>query len=983
MRPLLPFLLLAAPLLALDLLTPEQERKTFQLLPGFKAELVAAEPDVIDPVAMAFDEGGRLFVCEMVGYSNGGKGTGAQILGRVRVLTDKDGDGVFDTAAVFADTLRFPTGVQPWKNGVLVTVAPDVVFLEDTDGDGTADKTTVLYTGFGVDNIQQMVNSLQWHADGWVYAVAGANGGTITSPEKPTMPAVALRGRGVRFKPDVPGSLEPTSGGGQYGLTCDLAQHWFTATNSQHLRQIVLPDHYLKRNPNLIVPAVVADIPDHGAACPVFRVSPFEAWRVERTTRRKDGPEAKRLPPTELVPGGFITSACSPLYYDDPLLPEKIRQTILVCDPANNLITRDALGRRGSIYTAKRADEGKEFFASTDNWCRPVHLSTGPDGAIYMLDFYREVIETPLSLPDDIKATVELQSRGKGRIWRITHADAKPLAKVTLDPTKPETLVAGLSDGRAWVRATASRLLYESGSKAAGKLVSDGLFDATLQQASPAAIVGLMRAAALFGVLAPVEVEAGLVHDDPDVRIHALRLAEPFLAKEAGLAKKVAGMAPGADHFVCLQLALTAGYLPPDLAGPTLAALAAGEPDVWLQTAILSSSAGCESEFLAALLPHANWNDVDVMIAKVMAAAGAGGDMKKLAGVLQLIARVMPREQLLLLDQLGQAMRNTRRPLSSLWANPPAEAKEVLAELRDVFKEQAAAATAVRGDISARELAARVLGFGPFEIAKKPLAALLTPDTYEGLQAAALQSLGGFTDPDVTPILLAGWKAYRPAMRREVLEVLTARKERLPALLTALEKRTVSPNELGTSHVAMFVNHPDPAIRGRTKKLLAGAVNADRKKVIDQYQTALTLKGDVGRGRDLFRKNCTACHRLENTGHEVGADLTAALRNKTPAALILDILDPSREVDPRFVEYRVNTTAGKTITGLLAVETPTSVTLKRGDNAEDTILRSQIEEIRATTKSLMPDEFEKQLTPQHLADVVAYLLGPGRDAPGK
>ncbi len=980
MRTLVTLLLLAAPLLAIEPLTPEQERKTFQLLPGFKAELVAAEPNVVDPVSMAFDEKGRLFVCEMVGYSNGGRGTGVQTLGRVRVLTDTDGDGVYETAAVYADKLRFPTGVLPWKNGLLVTVAPDIVFLEDTDGDGKADKTTVLYTGFGVDNIQQMVNSLQWHADGWVYAVAGANGGTITSPEKPTMPAVSLRGRGVRFKPDVPGSLEPTSGGGQYGLTCDLAQHWFTATNSQHLRQIVLPDHYLKRNPNLIVPAVVADIPEHGAACKVFRVSPFEAWRVERTTRRKDGPEAKRLPPTELVPGGFITSACSPLYYDDPLLPVEIRQTVLVCDPANNLITRDRLHQNGSLYKATRADDGKEFFASTDNWCRPVHLSTGPDGAIYMLDFYREVIETPLSLPDDIKAKVELQSRGKGRIWRIVPETSNRLRKITLDAAKPETLVAGLSDGRAWVRTTASRLLYET--KPAG--VGPQLAASLAKAATPAAAVALLWATAHAGALTEDFINLPLSHD-PAVIEHTLRVAEPFVRSSSKVNFKILlmGVIGVDDPFLRLQLAFTAGEMDGGRARVLAELATQGKPDVWLQTAILSSAAGCESELLADLLKSDKRETAMPMIAKLVAMIGAGGDAKQLAGVFQLIGTVGPAEQLLLLDSLGQAMRNTARPLSSLWANPPAELKEPLAKLREVFEQRAADTGDGTRPLPLRLAAVRLLGAGPFDLAKKPLGELLTPQTPSELQSAAVQSLGGFADPEVTTILLADWASHGPAVRREVLETLTARKDRLPALLTAIEKHTISPNQLGAARITMLREHPDQAIRERARKLLAGAVNADRKKVIDQYQTALTLKGDVGRGRDLFRKNCTACHRLENTGHEVGANLTAALRNKTPEALILDILDPSREVDPRYVEYRVNTTAGKTITGLLAVETPTSVTLKRGENAEDTVLRSQIEEIRATTKSLMPDEFEKQLTPQQLADVFAYLLGPGRDAPGK
>ncbi|HEX4613097.1 MAG TPA: PVC-type heme-binding CxxCH protein, partial [Urbifossiella sp.] len=249
--------------------TPAEERTTFELAKGFTIELAAAEPDVVDPVAMCFDEKGRLFVCEMRGYPNGGVGTGNETRGRIKCLEDRDGDGRFETSTTFAEGLRFPMGVQPWKGGLLVAVAPDLLYLEDTDGDGKADKKTVLYTGFNLANIQQMVNSLQWGLDNWVYGIAGSDGGVVKSAERADAPEVSLRNRGFRFRPWAPGSLEPTSSGGQYGLTADDYQHWFTATNSQHLRQIVLPEPYLRRNPYLPVSAVTLDIPEHGAAARV------------------------------------------------------------------------------------------------------------------------------------------------------------------------------------------------------------------------------------------------------------------------------------------------------------------------------------------------------------------------------------------------------------------------------------------------------------------------------------------------------------------------------------------------------------------------------------------------------------------------------------------------------------------------------------------------------------------------------------------
>src|SRR5438270_7483124 len=343
-------------------LSPSEELATFQIAKGFRAELVACEPNVIDPVAINFDEDGRMYVTEMPGYPNDGVATGTITSGRIKLLEDLDGDGFYEHCTLFAQGLRLPTCAMPWNGGVLVGNAPDIVYLKDTDGDGKANTMRTLYTGFDLSNSEQLIDGLQGGLDNWVYGCAGTAGGTIRSVEKPNLPAIALRGRGVRFHPETAGSLEPTSGGGQYGLAADDWQQWFVNTNSQHLRHIVLPDHYLRRNTSLPVSAVTLDIPDHGPACKVFRISPFEAWRVERTRRRREH-EAQRFPATELVPGGFVTSGCSPVVYTADAYPESHRGNTFMCDPANNLIHRDILVPHGATFIAKRGDADHEFMA--------------------------------------------------------------------------------------------------------------------------------------------------------------------------------------------------------------------------------------------------------------------------------------------------------------------------------------------------------------------------------------------------------------------------------------------------------------------------------------------------------------------------------------------------------------------------------------------------------------------------------------------
>jgi putative membrane-bound dehydrogenase-like protein len=966
-------------------LSPKEELTTFRVPKGFRVELVAAEPQVVDPVAMAFDEDGRIFVAEMRGYPNGGIAEGRITSGQIRLLEDRDGDGIYETATVFADGLRFPTGVMPWKGGLLVANAPDILFLEDTDGDGKADRSRRLYTGFGLQNIQQLINSLQWGLDNWVYGVAGNNGGTITSPEAPKMPPVPLNGRGVRFHPETPGSLEPTSGGGQYGLAPDEWQNWFTATNSQHLRHIVLPDHYLRRNPALAVSAVTLDIPDHGAACQVHRISPFEAWRVERTERRAKGPDAQRFPSTELVPGGFITSACSPVVYAADLFPSAYRGNSFVCDPANNLVHRDVLEPKGATFTAKRGDADCEFLASTDTWFRPVHLSLGPDGAIYVLDFYREAIETPLSLPEDIKKKMNLESRGRGRIWRVVpesfRRDPKRSApKLRKAPT--EELVKHLADPNIWWRLTAQRLLVERQDRAAVEPLARLARDADLAPGRAHALWTLHG----LGALDDAAIEHALKDREPGVREQALRLADERLARSESLRKAVVALADDPSPRVRFQLAFTLGEADaPELTAALAKVARKDVADPWTQTAVLSSAGrsapalleafardretdAAHLQFLTRLAALVAARNTDADLARVLALLGEPGDGAR--GVWQAA----------LLSGLGQGLQNTSRPLSRLWDEPPLSLKDAVAKALPFFQRAATTARDAKAPAADRAAAARLLGVGPYSLAAPALQDCLTPQSPADVQLAAVRALSVHDSAKVPDVLLSGWGGYSPALRREVLEALFARPARLAALLDALEAKKVLAGQVEPVRLEQLRRHPNAKLRQRAQALLAGQPSDDRRKVVEDYRAALELKGDAGRGKAAFKKTCATCHRLENEGVEVGPDLLSALRNKSKEQLLSDILDPSREVDPRYINYLVTTKAGRTFSGMIAAETASSLTLRRAEKAEDTVLRSQIDEVQATPKSLMPEGLEMQLSKQDVADVIAYLqtVGTGK-----
>jgi putative membrane-bound dehydrogenase-like protein len=965
-------------------LSPKDELATIHALPGFKVELVACEPDVVDPVAMAFDEKGRIFVAEMIGYPHGGVATGQETRGRIKLLEDKDGDGYYETCTTFAEGLRFPTSVMPYKGGLIVANAPDLIYLEDTKGTGKADKQRVLYTGFNLENIQQLVNSLQWGLDNWVHGCAGTKESTITCPEKPDAPPVTLRGRGIRFHPDIPGSLEPTSSGGQYGLTCDAFGHWFVSTNAQHLRQVVLPDHYLRRNPYLTVPAVTIDIPDHGAACKVYRISPFEAWRVERTGQRLGDPRFANWPSEEKVPGGYVTSGCSPVIYSADRFPAEFRGNSFMCDPANNVVHRDRLERNGpATFVAHRADADREFLASTDNWFRPVWLTLGPDGAIYVCDFYREVIETPLSLPDDIKKKYNLESRARGRIWRVRPDDGKKYPRPNLGAESSADLVKHLADGNFWWRITAQRLLVERQDKTVVRALSvTALDDLDRTGATPENRVHSLRTLDGLHALNSGSVKFAINDVSPDVREQALQLGESRMSP--ALRGPVKALANDGAAYVRFQAALSIGAVGgADDAAVLASILARDGADPWVQSAALSSARDIAPELLAALIRDAdfvNSSHCAAVLARLATVIGAQADDMALTRVFKLVGEQPDSASwpVAVLDGLGQGLQHGKRSLRKLWEQPPPALAESVKGVLPLFRRAAAIAGDTKAGLSERVTALRRLGYGPFAVGVDALEAALGPQNPPEMQTAAIRALAIHDNPRVAALILEHWPEYGPSVRREAIEALCARNDRLNKLLDAIAAKQVSASQIEAVRRQQILRIPNAAIRKRATELFAAAGNPDRRKIIEEYRPALEMKSDLARGKAVFTKNCSTCHKLGDEGHDVGPDLRGALGNKTKEALIIDILDPNREVDPRFVNYIVTTTAGQSVTGLLAVETPSSVTLRRAEKAEDTILRSQIESIQATNQSLMPEELEKQLSKQDVADVIAYLLSQAK-----
>ncbi len=952
--------------------TPADALASFHLLPGFHIEQVAAEPLVQSPVAIAFDERGRMYVCEMVDYPFGGKGP----RGRIRLLEETEGNGRFDKSVVFADDIPWPTGITCYGGGVFVAAAPDILYLKSTAGNGRADLRRVVFTGFGHENVQALVNSLQWGPDNRIHGATSFNPARVRRPEQPESAAVGLTGRDFSFDPETL-DLRAESGGGQYGMTFDDWGRKYVCSNSDHLQVEMYEDRYLARNPFLTAPSPRVSIAKDGPAAAVFRISPVEPWRILRTKMRVAG-EASGPIEGGGTPAGYFTSATGVTIYRGDAWPVDYRGQAFVGEVAGNLIHRKVIREDGIVLVGQRVDEAKEFLASTDNWFRPVALANSPNGALYVVDMYREVIEHPESLPDKILSQLDLTSgHERGRIYRIAPDGFKQRPAPRLDEATAEELVATLEHRNGWHRDTAARLLFERKDKRAIEPLKTLAMKSKLPEGRIQALYCLRGLAALSSEIVLIR----LSDPHPRVREHAVRLAESLFTAAAPtdpeLQRRLLAMVDDPDVRVRYQLAFSLGVLgETNERNSALARLLVRDgQDQWLRLAIFTSlGKGAKSVFEAlvadsALRTRVVGRQTLVLLARQLGAAGQKGDS---AAALNAIESLANTERSLALDLLlafadghahggrsfdDQLVGHTRA--SELW-------REVLDAARKTARD-------ANSPSAKRAAAVRTLGFDRSTQTRDLLAAMLGGSESPEVQLEAIRSLDQFNDPGIGAILVRAWPALTPAERAAAADALYGRQERIVALLKAVEGGLIPASDLDRTRLKHLETATDPEVRGYVRAVAALAAVGPRKDVVESYLPALKLQGQAERGKAVFQKQCTTCHRLEGVGHEVGPNL-AAMQARGPQSILVNVLDPNREVNPQFVDYLVETSDGHILTGLLAAETATSITLKQPGGVLKTIVRTDIDRIRSSGLSLMPEGFEKSLDRQAMADLIAYIM---------
>ncbi len=792
--------------------SPAASLNSISVAPGFKVELVASEPLVKDPIAFDWGADGRLWVLEMGDYPLGIDGRGKPG-GVVRYLEDQNGDGIFDKQTTFLDGLGFPTGLLPWRQGVLVGCAPDIFYAEDTDGDGKADVREILFTGFTEGNQQHRFNGFELGLDGWVYGANGDSGGRVRSLK--TGKSISISGRDFRFRPDT-GEFEAESGQTQYGRHRDDWGHWFGNNNPNWAWHFVLADHDLKRNTSFAPPDPRQTLE------PDTRLFP-----TSRTLARFN----------DLSMAGRVTSANSPTPYRDELFGPSFASCLFVSEPVHNLVHRIVLEPEGVTFRGRRGPNelDREFLASSDNWFRPTMLKTGPDGALWIADMYRYVIEHPEWIPDDWEQKLDLRAGSEqGRIYRVYPIDKKPRAIPRLDKLDTPGLVAALESPSGWQRDTAQRLLlHRRDPNAIGPLRQL----AVATQHPKTRVQAIWTLADLDSLDEP-SILAGL--DDPDARVRESVIAAAWLParQSRSVLARLLRLANDTDVHVRFQVALALGNLNDPPAGAALAHLAARDGrDPWVQAAVLSSATPHSDIVLMTLLRNHGAGEGETpsleLLAPLLRLAVARRDSGALQSITQTIAVPAGKNgnyvswQFTALAALLEARDHSGgvpgvdfdKPFVRVW---PAARRTIAGE---------------HAEPAERSAAAGLLGYGAIRDSndRDLLVGLLRPQVSVALQQAVVAALGILTDPKLPDLLVHDWRRHSPQVRAAILDVLLSRSAWTSSLLSSLEDGCVPPAEIDPARRQQLKSRRNRSLRARAEAVFAHQ-EKPRQAVLDAFR---------------------------------------------------------------------------------------------------------------------------------------------------
>jgi putative membrane-bound dehydrogenase-like protein len=956
----------------------DESAECFVLEPGYRITLAASEPLVFDPVGIDFDHRGRMFVAEYSDYPSGPSQPDSPALSRITLLENTDGLPGFDRRTVFADQLKFCHSVMAFGTGVLACTETQIVYLPDENGDRVADRCEVWFDGFIPAHPQMQIGCPRRGLDNWIYFTYGHGKVRCVRPGFESPEAVDIPRVDFRFDPRSM-RFEAVSGAGQFGNTIDAFGNRFFSSNRNPIMTEMLSAAQTALNPFSGVSTGHVDVGPSGEKTRVYPAVTMKSnW---------------------LSHAGTHTSACGVTAYRGGLFGEKSDSQVFVCEPVGHLVTRSVIQPDGAGLTAVRGREQADFLTSTDTWFRPASLATGPDGELYLADMYRLWVEHPKFVPEDVAKKMDWRAgENRGRIWCITpDSHFNPPAPFTT-PQTDDDLLQLLSDHNGWRRMLAQRLIVDN-NRADLETHLRQLLQATPDQAnsttSPLARLHALWCLHGLQKLTPDDLLTAAADKLPAVRRDAARLlAEIATATPAPsqitstsisisslLGKLAADPAPEVAFAALLRLPADA----PD--ADVAVRTAAGSGDLWLQRAVLlgapqlAATAAAEVVRLSADTSTTNAAAPPVTFLRQLAAtAAARGGLQAVVQLAELVHNADAAGQwwqTAIVAGLADGLPRTSdsslpKSLPALLAAPPAAAAQPLQALSKVL--DAAAATVIdRARPDADRLAAmELLPQLPPEQLLATMTPLLAAGESAACQRAAVEALRRSGRPEAPGLVISAWPELSPAARSAALDLLLSRRESTLELLNQMRAGTIPASAASIDQRLNLLKHPEPALRSLAEELFGGTVSADRRAVAEQYSGALLVSGNAAAGAQIFQKTCSKCHRVGDVGSNVGPDISDT-RARARDALLYDILDPNRRVDPQFSEYVAVTTDGRILNGLLAAENAESITLRQPEGREVTVSRIEIEELRTTNKSLMPEGIERDVTVEQMADILAFL----------
>ncbi len=962
-------------------LSPAQSLAQIKIDSGFQVRLMAHEPQVVDPVDAAFDDRGRLWVVEMRDYPFR---TADVATGRIVVLTDADADGFFESSQVFADQLEMPTGIAIWKDGVVVTLAGQFVWMRDTDGDLKVNTQQVWLEGFSRDNEQLRANHPRLGPDGKWYIASGLRGGNVilgaefrTGDAEP----LTLGSRDVRFDPAAK-QLEPITGPAQFGLCFDTLGHRLFCSNRNPAVMVRFEQQDLNGNPLAgLIPSVIDVIPS-GEQSHVYPI--VDAWT------------------TSNLHAGQFTAACGVFYHEfdgEQVSSANAMQLpavrLFACEPTGSLIHSSVFSP--SVLPGLRVEPAednkspREWLASRDAWFRPVNILASPDNGIVVLDMHRAVIEHPAWVPEELKnRRDERWGNSSGRVFHVAALGKDNLAVMLAElrdrPLGQRTsreLSQLVASPNAWMRDTARRLLLERGALEVIEALEKQALDADLPIAGR--ITSLSLAGAMQGKSPPVAEELISTPEiNAEMQIAALRSLTLSSTTNGELLVKIEKLATNTtNREVLLECLRCLGTAP--IKSADAAALVA------VLEAAFAVQDGAAAELLIAA-GSALRNEPQLLLSAW------------LAGISQIQAKSQPVEQNYVAaaaQRLTAAALNkdastamkllqlARKHIGSSNTSAKSAAMSILGELTGSREKL----IALRSALDAAEIWEQVLATAMNRETPAVLmqqAILLLPrsprisdrEVLPGLaisaetqiRVAAVRAWAATNDPACDEFLLQSIVTSSPQLKPTIIDLIGQHPTRIAALANRLAAGQFTAQQIGAIELKKLVTRAKDDIKQQLSAALESILNSNRAKVVADYQPCLAMSADALRGKQIFVKHCASCHRIADVGVQVGPDISDS-RTQQPSQLLTNILDPNRAIDNNYFRFIALTEDDQVIEGMIAEETSDTVILRGQNNTRHVLSRSSLQELKATGVSLMPEGLEAQVDHQGMADLIAFIKG--------